>query len=85
MDLLADAHGQQYEASRKRHVQTTEGPVESDSSSLGRVSESSLLLENLPIKTSDKILILSDTFASTLGGAGRRCVLVGGGVSDAHR
>ena len=31
------------------------------------------------------MLILSDTHASTLGGAGRRCVLVGGGVSGAHK
>ena len=50
MVLLADAHGRQYEVSRKQHVQTTEGPVESDSPSLGRVSGSSFLLEDLPIK-----------------------------------
>ena len=77
-------HGRQNEASRKRHVQTTEASVESDSPSLGRVSGSSLLLEDLPIKTSSKILILSDTHASNLGGAGRRRVLIGGGVRGAH-
>ena len=47
MELLADAHGRQHEASRKRHVQTIEGV--------------------------------------NLGGAGRRCVLVDGGVSGAPK
>ena len=84
MNLLADAHGRQNEASRKRHVQSTGGPVESDSPSLGRISGSSLLLEDLPIKTSSKIPILSDTYASDSGGAERRCILVGGGVRGTH-
>ena len=84
VDLLADGHGQQNEASRKRRVQSTEGPVESYSPSLGRVSESSFLLEDLPIKTSSRIPILSDTHASDLGGAGRRFVLVGRGIRGAH-
>ena len=37
-----------------------------------------------PSKCRAKFPILSDTHASNLGGAGRRCVLVGGGIRGAH-
>ena len=43
----------------------------------------SLSLEDLPIKTSSKIPILSDTCASDFGGAERRCILVAE-VSEVH-